>query len=58
MADADEARLREVAEPWSRTEEFDGEADPADLAALLTGLEELARNAKTRGDRLYCRVCV
>ncbi|MGY6657087.1 hypothetical protein ACXIZN_33490 [Amycolatopsis sp. TRM77291] len=58
LADADEARLNEVAEPWSRTEEFGGQADPADLATMLTGLAELARNARTRGDRLYCWVCV
>ncbi|WP_340686074.1 hypothetical protein LCL61_06895 [Amycolatopsis coloradensis] len=58
LSDADEARLREVAEPWSRTEEFDGQADPADLAAVLTGLAEVARTATTRGDRLYCWVCV
>lgn len=58
LSDADEARLREVAEPWSRTEEFGGEADPADLADVLTGLAELARDAKTQGDHLYCWVCV
>ncbi|KFU76292.1 hypothetical protein SAMN04489729_4944 [Amycolatopsis lurida] len=58
LSDADEARLREVAEPWSRTEEFGGQADPADLATVLTGLAELARIATTRGDRLYCWICV
>ncbi|MBE1580842.1 hypothetical protein ACFORH_26305 [Amycolatopsis roodepoortensis] len=58
LSDADEARLNEVAEPWSRTEEFGGQADPADLATMLTGLAELARTATTRGDRLYCWVCV
>ncbi|RSM66344.1 hypothetical protein DMH03_04295 [Amycolatopsis sp. WAC 01376] len=58
LSDADEARLREVAEPWSRTDEFGGQADPAELADLLTGLAELARTATTRGDRLYCWVSV
>ncbi|MFE6609899.1 hypothetical protein [Amycolatopsis sp. NPDC057786] len=58
LSDADEARMREVAEPWSRTDEFGGQADPAELADLLTGLAELARTAKTRGDHLYCWVCV
>ncbi|MFI7122439.1 hypothetical protein [Amycolatopsis sp. NPDC049868] len=58
LSDADEARLREVAEPWSRTDEFGGQADPADLATMLTGLAELARTARTRGDRLYCWVSV
>lgn len=58
LSTADDARLREVAEPWSRTDEFDGRADPADLATILTGLAELARTATTRGDRLYCWVCL
>lgn len=58
LSTADDARLREVAEPWSRTEEFGGHADPADLATVLTGLAELARTATTRGDRLYCWVCL
>jgi hypothetical protein len=58
LSTADDARLREVAEPWSRTEEFGGHADPSDLATALTGLAELARTATTRGDRLYCWVCL
>ncbi|OLZ59885.1 hypothetical protein [Amycolatopsis keratiniphila] len=58
LSDADAERLREVAEPWSRTEEFGGQADRADLAALLADLAELARGAESRGDRLYCWVCV
>ncbi|MFD5243212.1 hypothetical protein ACFWIW_01645 [Amycolatopsis sp. NPDC058340] len=58
LSDADEPRLREVAEPWSRTEEFGGGADPDDLVTVLTGFAELARTATTRGDRLYCWVCV
>jgi hypothetical protein len=58
LSAADDARLREVAEPWSRTEEFGGRADPSDLATTLIGLAELARAATTRGDRLYCWVCV
>jgi antitoxin (DNA-binding transcriptional repressor) of toxin-antitoxin stability system len=58
LSTADDARLREVAEPWSRTEEFGGNADPSDLATALSGLAELARAATTRGDRLYCWICL
>ena len=36
IADADETRLREVAVPWAQSEEFDGRADPADLAEFET----------------------
>lgn len=58
LSGADDARLREAAEPWSRTEEFGGHADPSDLATTLSGLADLARTAAARGDRLYCWVCV
>lgn len=58
LADADAARLREVAEPWSRTEELDGWAEPDDLAAVLVELAALAGQASARGDQLYCWICV
>lgn len=58
LSTADEARLREVAEPWSETEEFGGRADPTDLAMVLNELADLARTATTDGHRLYCWVCV
>ena len=58
LATAEDARLHEVAKPWSRTEEFGGQADPSDLVTVLSGLAELARTATARGDRLYCWVCV
>lgn len=58
LSAADDVRLREVVEPWSRTEEFGGHADSSDLATTLSGLAELARTATTRGHRLYCWVCV
>ncbi|HEX2131579.1 MAG TPA: hypothetical protein VHH15_08450 [Actinophytocola sp.] len=58
LVTADEARLREVATPWSQTEEFGALATPDDLASVLVELGTLARDASGRGDRLYCWVCV
>jgi hypothetical protein len=55
LADADRQRLAEVAEPWSETEEFWGDADPDILTDVLWELAELARRARDRGHRLYCR---
>lgn len=52
---ADETGLAEVAVPWSRAEEFDGGADPHDLAEFLTEFAALARRAAERRHRLYCR---
>ena len=49
-------RLAEVATPWAQTEEFGGDADPADLVEFLTGLRELAQRSASRGERLYCWV--
>jgi hypothetical protein len=43
---------------WAQTEEFDGLADPHVLAYRLDALSELARAARTSGDRLYCWICV
>ncbi|GHJ14982.1 MULTISPECIES: hypothetical protein [unclassified Micromonospora] len=58
LAAASESRLREVAAPWSETEEFWGQAEPSILAEALIELAGLARRAATRGERLYCWVCV
>jgi hypothetical protein len=55
LADADRRRLAEVAEPWSETEEFWGDADPDILADALWELAGLAGRARDRGHRLYCR---
>lgn len=49
-----DARLAEVAVPWSQTEEFWGDADPDDLAQVLRDLAGLARRAETAGHRLCC----
>lgn len=48
--------LAEVAVPWAQTEEFGGDAEPADLVEFLTGLQELAQRSASRGERLYCWV--
>ncbi|WBB74321.1 hypothetical protein O7602_01800 [Micromonospora sp. WMMD1128] len=58
LADAPESRLREVARPWSETEEFWGQGDQSVLAEVLIELAGLARRATTRDERLYCWVCV
>ena len=55
LAGASSDRLREVAEPWSRTEELVG-TDPGLLAMSLDGLAGLARRARSDGGRLYCWV--
>jgi hypothetical protein len=58
LAGADAALLREVAVPWSQTDEFEPGADPADLAGVLGELASLVQGATVRGERLYCWVCV
>jgi hypothetical protein len=58
LAEADEERLREVAVPWSQSEEFVGQGDSKFLTGLLIELAALARAARERGDRLYCWTCV
>jgi hypothetical protein len=58
LADAEEAVLASVAEPWARTEEFSGQGDPQLLTGLLQGLAELARRARAKNERMYCWVCV
>ncbi|WP_062461615.1 hypothetical protein [Demequina soli] len=54
LANATDDDLREIARPWAATEEFWGEGDPDDLAALLQSLAGLARRARENGDSLYC----
>jgi hypothetical protein len=58
LAETTDAALDQVARPWSETEEFWGEADPATLAVVLKDLAVLARNAEANGHQLYCWVCV
>jgi hypothetical protein len=58
LADADEALLASVAEPWARAEEFSGHGDSQLLAGLLHGLAELARRARAKNERMYCWLSV
>jgi hypothetical protein len=58
LSQADDARLAAIAVPWSQTEEFFGQGDSGVLAAWLGELAGLARRATTRGEHLYCWVCV
>lgn len=58
LASADETHRRQVAELWARSEEFDGDIDPADVLPVVDELADLARQAKAAGDRLYCRTCL
>jgi hypothetical protein len=58
LARASGDELRRIAQPWSRTEEFWGAADPEELAEFLGDLADLARRAQVSSQRLYCWVCV
>ena len=49
--------LSEIASAWARAEELSG-WDPQQLAGVLRELQALARNAVSKGERLYCWVCV
>jgi hypothetical protein len=58
LADADGERLAAVALPWSQIKEFWSHADPDQLASWLGEFAELARRARSRGERLYCWSCI
>jgi hypothetical protein len=58
LAQADAARLAEVAVPWAETEEFWGQGDPEVLTGLLVALSALVRDARGRGESVYCCVTV
>lgn len=58
LASASSQDLSEVAVPWSQTEEFWGQADPAELAEDLHHLAGLATRATAAGHTVYCWVCV
>jgi hypothetical protein len=55
LADAEERRLRELAERWVRMEEFWWEPTADDVLPFLGELVALARRARDRGELLYCR---
>lgn len=54
LAAATDDQIRAVAHPWSRTEEFWGHADPAELTELLLDLRGVAVRAIQHGHHLYC----
>jgi hypothetical protein len=54
LAEASEADLAKVADPWSKTEEFWGRATAEDLFPLLLELRALALSVRGTNARLYC----
>ncbi len=58
LSDASEAKLVEVSVPWSQTEEFYGQADPAVLAEVLKELAALSVQAREEEKTVYCWVSV
>jgi len=58
LAGASQDALVHVAKPWSQTEEFWGQGDPAVLASFLGDLAGLARRARQSGENLYCWLAV
>jgi len=57
LASADQNQLRSAAGPWSQTEEFFGQGNPAILTRSLRELADLACRANASNRRLYCWVC-
>jgi hypothetical protein len=57
MAASDEA-LRRVAEPWSQTEEFFGQAFAGELAEFLQELRDLTAEARRDDNAVYCWLSV
>lgn len=58
LADADDGQLASVAVSWMQTEEFRGQGDPKKLTGWLHDFAELARRARSKGQRMYCWACV
>lgn len=58
LASASDERLKELAIPWSQTEEFWGQGDPEILTPLLLELAGMAREAAGEGKHLYCWLSV
>ena len=49
--------LTEIASAWAQAEELSGH-DPQQLAGVLGELQVLAKKAVSKGERLYCWMCV
>jgi hypothetical protein len=58
LADAGAGRLRELAEPWVRTEEFGGLATATEVLPFLNEITALARRARQASEGLYCWICL
>jgi hypothetical protein len=58
LAQSNPEQLAAAAVPWSQTEEFWGAGDPDELTQLLHQLSDLARQARSRGESVYCWVSV
>ena len=58
LATATSDQLVVVARAWSETEEFFDQRDLDVLADLLLEFADLARQARQRGEHLYCWTCV
>lgn len=54
VSQADDRRLREVAQSWSQIPEFWGQGDPEVLARCLSELAGLVRQSRERGEQVYC----
>ncbi|MCW2856162.1 MAG: uncharacterized protein JWR52_1777 [Marmoricola sp.] len=58
LAQANPEQLAAAAIPWAQTEEFWGTGDAQQLTGLLVDLSGLAREARSRGESVYCWVSV
>lgn len=54
----DDADIEGAAMAWSETEEFAGQMDTDDLAALVFELKDLVRRARQDGEKVYAWVSV
>ncbi|MGM1061956.1 hypothetical protein [Saccharothrix sp. Mg75] len=54
LAGAEHADVPRFADEWARAEEFGAGTRGEDLAPLVAELLDLARDARDRGERLYC----
>jgi hypothetical protein len=58
LASASDSAAGPAATEWAKAEEFGGSVDGSDLEPLVADLIALAREARARGDRAYCWICV
>jgi hypothetical protein len=58
LADIRPDRIPELAERWSRIEEFGGYADVGSLREDIQEIAALAGKARQQGESLYCWICL